>query len=146
MRRQGSTMTEEAFTEEDAEYHRLDRFTARREMINTLKRMGIRPRPMQLDTPKGAIKASKLKEMYKDLTTEEDKKLIQIGQQFDRPPVTGKISGLVELTRKERLAEPKMNATQGEFKVVGKAKLDYFTKSGIPKLARHSTSKDRTKK
>lgn len=98
-------MTDEAFSEEDSEYPRSDRFKARREMINTMIRMGVAPTPVQFDTPRGAINASKLKEMHKDSASEEGQKFVQIGQQFDRPPGTGKISGLVELTRARKLID-----------------------------------------
>ena len=96
-------MTDEAFSEEDTEFNRQDRFKARREMINTMIQMGVAPTPVRFETPKGAINASKLREMYKDLNTEEGQKFVQIGQQFDRPPGTGKISGLVELARARKL-------------------------------------------
>lgn len=138
-------MTEEAFSKEDAEFNRQDRFTARREMINTLNRMGIHPKPVQLDTPKGAINASKLKEMYKDLPTEEDHKLIQIGQQFDRPPGTGSLSRLVEEAHARGLIEANADETP-QFIVTGKPRLDYFDESNIPKFARHETPKKRIKK
>lgn len=92
-------MTDEAFTEEDTEHPRLDRFKARREMINTMITMGVQAKPIQLDTPKGAVNARKLKEMYKDQNTEKGQKLIQIGQQFDRPAGTGSIAKLVEEAR-----------------------------------------------
>lgn len=117
-------MTEEAFTDEDSEHPRSDRFKARREMINTMKRMGVQPDPVQFVTPKGAINASKLREMYKDLTTEEDQKLIQVGQQFDRPPGTGSIAKLKEEARARGLIEPKADETP-KFKVTGKPILDY---------------------
>ena len=112
-------MTEEAFTDEDSEHPRSDRFKARREMINAMIQMGVTPSPVRFETPKGAINGSKLREMYKDPNTEEGQKLIQIGQQFDRPPGTGKIRGLVELARKERLTEAKPDETQSS-KVIGK--------------------------
>ena len=88
-------MTDEAFTEEDAEYPRLDRFKARREMIN----MGVAPKTEQFVTPKGVRKHDKLKKWVDAQQPEEDKKLIQIGQQFDRPPGTGSIAKLVEEAR-----------------------------------------------
>ena len=56
-------MTDEAFSEEDSEYPRLERFKARREMINTMIKMGAAPTPVQFETPRGAIRATKLKEL-----------------------------------------------------------------------------------
>lgn len=67
-------MTDEAFSEDDAKFSRQERFKARHEMINTMNRMGVQPEPVQFDTPKGAINASKLKETYKDPNTEEGHK------------------------------------------------------------------------
>ena len=104
-------MSEETFTDEDSEHPRSDRFKARREMINTMKRMGVQPDPVQFVTPKGAINASKLREMHKDLTTEKDQKLIQVGQQFDRPPGTGSIAKLQEEARAQGLIEPNADET-----------------------------------
>ena len=92
-------MTDEAFTEEDAEYPRLDRFKARREMINTMINMGVAPKTEPFVTPKGVHKSDKLKAWVDAQQPEEDKKLIQIGQQFDRPPGTGSIAKLVEEAR-----------------------------------------------
>ena len=138
-------MTEEAFTDEDSEHPRSDRFKARREMINTMKRMGVQPDPVQFVTPKGAINASKLKEMYKDLTTEEGQKLVQVGQQFDRPPGTGSLSGLREEACTSGSSKPKTDETP-KFIVTGKPILDYFQERHISKLSRHETPKKRTKK
>lgn len=104
-------MTDEAFTEEDAEFNRHDRFKARREMINTMVKLGGCSQPIQLDTPKGAINASKLREMYKDLAAEKGQQLVKIGMTIHRPTGTGSISGLVEEARAKGLvpqaAEPK---------------------------------------
>lgn len=136
-------MTEEAFTDEDSEHPRSDRFKARREMINTMIRMGAAPTPVQFDTPRGAINASKLKELGRTLIKRDGEKFVQIGQQFDRPPGTGKISGLVEETRKRKLQNSEVEETldaiaaniseidklidefhTGGFKVVGKTLCD----------------------
>lgn len=73
-------MTDEAFSEDDAKFSRQERFKARREMINTMKRMGVRPKSEPFITPKGAINASKLKEMYKDPNTEKCQKFIVTGK------------------------------------------------------------------
>lgn len=117
-------VTDEAFSDEDSEYPRQDRFKARREMINTMIQMGVAPTAVQFETPRGAINASKLKAMHKDPASEEGQKFTQIGQQFDRPPGTGKISGLVELARARGLVEAKTDGTEN-YKVIGKTITDH---------------------
>ena len=116
-------MTDEAFSEEDSEYPRSDRFKARRKMINTMIQMGVAPTHVRFETPKGVHKHDKLKAMVDNLSKPEGQKFVQVGQQFDRPPGTGKISGLVELARKERLSEPNQDESQ-RFKAIGKEKTD----------------------
>lgn len=134
-------MTDEAFSEEDSEYPRLERFRARREMINTMIKMGAAPTPIQFETPRGAIRATKLKEMGRTHIDQAGDKFVQIGQQIDRPPSTGSISRLIGLTRKEP-----NSSDEEKFQVIGKPKFDYFSESDIPKLRRHDTLKKRTKK
>lgn len=98
-------MTDEAFSEEDTEFNRQDRFKARREMINTVIRMGVASTPVRFETPKGVHKHDKLKAMVYNLSKPEGQKFVQIGQQFDRLPGTGNISELVELTRARKLID-----------------------------------------
>ena len=98
-------MSEEVFSKEDSEHPRSDRFKARREMINTMIQMGVAPTPVRFETPKGVHKHDKLKAMVDNLSNPEGQKFVQIGQQFDRPPGTGKISGLVELAREESISK-----------------------------------------
>lgn len=137
-------MSDEAFTEEDTEHPRLDRFKARREMINTMITMGVQSKPIQLDTPKGAVNASKLKEMYKDQNTEEGQKFVQIGLAIHRPPGAGSIAKLVEEARARGLVK---EDEAKEFQVTGTPKHDYFCESGMPKFARHKDlPKKETKK
>lgn len=137
-------MSDEAFTEEDAEYPRQARFKARREMINTMINMGVAPKTEQFVTPKGAIKATKLKEMYGHLSALEGNEIIQIGKQFDRTLGTGAIARLREEARTQGLE--KQNEEK-EFQIIGTPKLDYFSESTIPKRIWHNPQpKKRTKK
>jgi len=49
-------MTEEAFSEEDTAHDLLDRFEARRVMIETMVRMGVETKRVHYETPRGAIR------------------------------------------------------------------------------------------
>lgn len=85
-------MTDETFRGEDS------KFSAKSTELSPQRR-----KELALQTKLG--KLALLEQILKqtELDNEEGQKLFQIGQQFDRPPGTGKISGLVELTRKEKL-------------------------------------------
>lgn len=89
-------MTDEAFSEEDAEFSRQDRFRARREMINTMIDIGVVPKTEQFVTPKGVHKHDKLKKWVDAQQPEEGQKYVQIGLEIHRPPGTGSIAKLVE--------------------------------------------------
>lgn len=132
-------MTEEAFSDDDAKFSRQERFRARREMIEAMREMSAEPIPMQIRTPKGVHKSAKLRAFV------ANQKFMQIGQQLESPPGTGSISGLIEEACARDLIEPNAHETQ-EFEVTGKPKLDYFEGRHIPKLSRHETTKNWTKK
>lgn len=128
-------MTDEAFTEEDAEHPRLDRFKARREMINTMIDMGVAPKTEQFVTPKGVHKSDKLKAWVNSQQQEENNELVQIGMEIHRPPGTGSIAKLLEEARARGL----VNQDEAkDFQIFGTPKLDYFSESGIPKFSKHT--------
>lgn len=131
-------MTDQAVSEDEG-FTLDDRFNARRKMIEAMREMGAEPMPMQIRTPKGVHKSAKLRAFV------ENQKIMQIGQQLESPPGTGSISGLIEEACARDLIEPNADETQ-EFEVTGKPILDYFEERHIPKLSRHETTKNWTKK
>lgn len=54
-------MSEEAFSTEDSKFSRQDRFKSRRQMIETMVKMGVQPKNTVFETPRGAINANALK-------------------------------------------------------------------------------------
>lgn len=92
-------MSEEAFSEEDAQFDRQDRFNARREMINLMIELGVEPKPVRIETPRGVHKSEKLRafvEQARNAEAQSNEPVMQI----DRPPGTGKIGKLVEEARR----------------------------------------------
>lgn len=60
-------MNDQAFSADDSEFSRRDRFKARRQMIETMIRMGVQPKTVQFDTPRGAVNLSGLKALGREL-------------------------------------------------------------------------------
>jgi hypothetical protein len=60
-------MSDQAFSTEDSEFSRRDRFKARRQLIETMIQMGVQPKNTVFETPRGAIKANALKALGKKL-------------------------------------------------------------------------------
>lgn len=60
-------MKEKLFNSEDEQIPLHERFNARREMINQMIQMGVSPKPVRFETPRGAINATKLKALGEQL-------------------------------------------------------------------------------
>jgi len=93
-------MNEEAFSEEDAAHDLLDRFEARRVMINLMIQLEAPPVHTQFATPEGVNDSDKLRAFIEQGTANQLPDTPTL-RQIDRPPGTGSISGLVEEAKQQ---------------------------------------------
>lgn len=91
-------MSDEDFSEDDSQFDRHDRFKARREMLNLMVELGVPIKSVRIETPRGVHKADKLRAFVEEHNAKGIRGTPTLGQ-IDRPPGTGKISGLIEEAR-----------------------------------------------